>query len=730
MEQSRDTRPESDIFRDLERLCSSPGYAHALACLCWKSNFIGYADALKHADLYNMKTHERLLRSEINILTGLLVKSPIDFQRPSNAKLQDFIDRSEALLAELHRLMQQPMKQTISNLVRGETEGNPLSRGAVLREAISYSGEAAYMFQYRDFASQRYANDEQWFQNNVGFLPTQLQTFVKVLADLQVEKLESLKAKARANKLPELTILPMFSFTVDELIDQLGFGQKTIENIIKAFSVSSLPGNQQFNEFGAYNETCARPILPLNEDGDYLLLQTYSLAESSYDSPFFWMLDDPSYKDESLKNRGLFTEKFAVGRLRDVLGADHVYENVFILDSNGQRAGEIDVLAIYADRAIVLQAKSKKLTLAARKGDDDAIRSDFQKAVQDSYNQGYSCAELLIDKNYRLAKEDGSTLSVRREFAEVFVFCVISEYYPALSYQAHLFLQQQDHPTIRPAYVMDVFFLDALCELLNTPLHFFNFIHRRLHVFDQVTSENEMAVLSFHLVYNLWFEEKYDSIDLGDDFSTYLDVAMLARREGLPGKKTPEGILTKLRGTSFDRIVSEIGEYEADNALEMGYHLLSMSEDAARQFSEACDFILNATASDGKMHDFSLGTGSDGITIHSSLASDVEASEKLRAHCETKKYQLKADKWFGLLLWPNRTTLTRMALGLNHVWEQSDEMDRFLEMFQTQGPTKTVKHAIRNYKTQLHRKVGRNDTCPCGSGMKFKKCCLRKSRTK
>jgi hypothetical protein len=394
--QKRNLRSESEIFHDLERLCSSQGYVHALAYLCWESNFIGYVDALKHDDLYKMKSHERLLRSEINLLTGLLVKSPIDFQRPSNVDLQELIDRSEALLAELHSLLQQPMMQIIGDLARGEAEENPLSRGSALREAISYSGEAAYVFQYRDFASQRYGNDEQWFRDNVGFLPDHMRKVLKVLADLQVEKIETLKANAKASKLTEPTLLPMFSFTTEELVGQTGFSRETIENTIKAFSIGPLPGNQQLNEFGAYNEASARPIIPINDIGEYLLLQTYSLAESSYDSPFFWMLNDTSYKEESLKNRGLFTENIAAKRLCDVLGADHVYENVFILDSKGQRAGEIDVLAVYADRAVVLQAKSKKLTLAARKGDDEAIQSDFQKAIQDSYNQGFSCAELLV----------------------------------------------------------------------------------------------------------------------------------------------------------------------------------------------------------------------------------------------------------------------------------------------------------------------------------------------
>ncbi|MFA9615105.1 MAG: SEC-C metal-binding domain-containing protein [Deltaproteobacteria bacterium] len=29
---------------------------------------------------------------------------------------------------------------------------------------------------------------------------------------------------------------------------------------------------------------------------------------------------------------------------------------------------------------------------------------------------------------------------------------------------------------------------------------------------------------------------------------------------------------------------------------------------------------------------------------------------------------------------------------------------------------------------QADPKVGRNDPCPCGSGMKFKKCCMNKQK--
>lgn len=717
-------RREAGIFADLEALCSSPGYIHALAGLSWHANFIGYVDALHHKDFEKMHSHDRLLRSEITILTGLLAKNTVDTNRPSNSTIQEQIDKSVALLDELHKFMQTPMRTHISALAKGESADSPHLPISALREPIAYSGEAAYMFQYRDFALERYSADEAWFQQNAGFIPKDLHLFIRALSDLQLELYDNIRSKLQEGAISEPSYLPIFSFSPDAIVNKSGLHIDVVTAIIERFCINP-PGNSGFTAFGHFNEATARPILPLGE-GRFALLQAYSLAESFYDSPFFWMLADPRYKDASLTNRGLFTESFAAERLRHVLGADRVFQNVHIVDAKGNRAGEIDILAVYADRAVVVQAKSKKLTLAARRGEEEAIRDDFQKAVQDAYDQGLRCSQLLTDASYTLVSANGEVLTMRRDYAEIFVVCLVSECYPALAYQADQFLKQQPHGAIRRAYVIDIFFLDVLCEMLDTPLHFFSFLHRRLDLFHHARSESEMAVLSYHLVHNLWFDEEYDFVDLGGEFSTHLDAALLVRREGLPGEPTPRGILTKLQGTLHHRIAAEIGAYEADNVLDFGYYLLAMSETAAEEFSEACAYILESTAKDGMRHDFTLATGSIGITVHASINADAKTYEELYAHCEFKKYQQKADKWFGLAIWPGRSSITRMVLGLTHAWERSEEMDQYLAGAKLQTGAKTVRNAMRQDRLLSAKKPGRNDPCPCGSGVKYKKCCLRR----
>lgn len=61
-----------------------------------------------------------------------------------------------------------------------------------------------------------------------------------------------------------------------------------------------------------------------------------------------------------------------------------------------------------------------------------------------------------------------------------------------------------------------------------------------------------------------------------------------------------------------------------------------------------------------------------------------------------------------------------------------DDIRRKLNIWRTHPNnfihTKTHEYPeIKNPQIQTHKKIGRNDPCPCGSGKKYKKCCLNKS---
>jgi hypothetical protein len=56
--------------------------------------------------------------------------------------------------------------------------------------------------------------------------------------------------------------------------------------------------------------------------------------------------------------------------------------------------------------------------------------------------------------------------------------------------------------------------------------------------------------------------------------------------------------------------------------------------------------------------------------------------------------------------------------------QETPDVFRFLTQIYHQNPTTTIDLDLNHYLQPYGKKMGRNDPCPCGSGEKFKKCCL------
>ena len=150
-------RSEEEIFADLLGLCGSPGYVHALAMLCFRDNYIRYRHEIKPKDMDQLFSRSRLIRTEITTLIGLLIRKQIDFSHPGFDFLQSYMDRTEAVLEELHHSMRAVMfGSMLGSDGTLQPPASPDLSGAAMREPIVYGGESAYGFQYRDLAEKEY----------------------------------------------------------------------------------------------------------------------------------------------------------------------------------------------------------------------------------------------------------------------------------------------------------------------------------------------------------------------------------------------------------------------------------------------------------------------------------------------------------------------------------------------------------------------------------------------
>jgi hypothetical protein len=270
---------------------------------------------------------------------------------------------------------------------------------------------------------------------------------------------------------------------------------------------------------------------------------------------------------------------------------------------------------------------------------------------------------------------------------------------------------------------MDIFAIDAITEMLQSPLQFLSYINRRSNYAVQIMASNELAVLGYHLTKNLWVESNTHLMQLADDFSAPLDIAMGVRRAGIEGAATPKGILTHFGNTTAGRIVKQIENRPEPATIDLGFLLLTISGQAITEMNLVVDRLAARTRADGKVHDvtFAYKEGS-GITIHCTDEPVHVAGPRLDSYCQLRKYKQKAKEWFGLCM-SSKGPDVRFGVSLLYPWTQDSTMDEKTRHMQAPVPTDQVIQAVLAGHSRA-KKIGRNDPCPCGSGLKYKKCCL------
>jgi hypothetical protein len=719
----RDAREEAEIFSELEELCRSPGFIHAIAYFCYRDNFIRYAgDEVTETDLQQQYSYDKLLRTEISTLIGLMAKGDINLEVPQSSTTQLYIEKAEGLLHEMHMSLQKPWMRAFDAMAHAPEEAknfDPFGSAEGLREPIFYSAESAYYFQYEELSRLRYQADNEWLQSNFGFRIDEACTVSKALGVLQMQKLPSLHETMPKLHPEDWTFLPGFEFNLSELREASNVSQETIERVVGSFCLDPNRKNSSFVSLSAFNETNAAPILKVSDES-YILLQPYSLLEALYEAPFFWMVGDKSYSATAAKNRGAFAEQFLNDRLTQVFGRKHVYQNVDIYRGK-DRFAEADVLVVYGDRAIVVQAKSKRLTIEARKGNDLQLKDDFKKAIHDAYDQALLCSEALLSSDFKFFLPSGGEIKFARKPKSVFPICVVSDHFPSLAGQVEQFLKIESSGAIMPPIVSDVFFIDVMTEILASPLHILNYLTLRSRFNQKMRVSQEITILGYHLKRNLWFDDNSDWVNLADDFAVSVDIAMTARRTGVKGEKIPRGILTRFNGTPIGKLLSDIEASATPELVGVGMMLLQMSSNAAKHINNGIERLVAAASHDGRLHDMSIPSEIDksGFTIHVSPFSEAKAKDRLSTHCLVKKYDTKSDTWYGLLLAPG-TGDTRGALAIDGKWKADAGVEDALKSW----PKKPMMPIRALSQGALRRKVGRNEPCPCGSGRKYKKCCL------
>lgn len=484
-------RPRQTILADLAELVQQEGFLYTFCLLAFQDSVVPLDD------LASIDWRKRLSQQELALLLRLLASCPLDLNAvPSRAGYEGQAEAARSLLEELQASFWRfspEFRRTLLNPPPGAPQRPSLAElhpDSVV-ESIFYGPLGAYAVQYLAMAKQRYAEDAAWLTNFLGAPYDDVIGVVPRLEQLIEERFHPLPQPSDFEDLCRL-VFEAYCFRPDDLLDS---SPELAEALCRAFSC--VPGNLPDSpmEVGAYNVVNSHPLLAIGEYRYFFPIYSL-LPQAVYESPFYWMTEDSAYSQDGLQNKGAFTEVLACSLLGSVLGDTNVHRGVKL--RQGKRdLTDIDVLGVYGNKAIIVQAKSKKLTIASRRGDAESLQQDFQQAIQDAYDQGQVAKRALLEQSCQLELENGDVLTLPQPIDEAYVVCVTTEHYPAILYQVVEFLARPtgEHFPL----CLSLMDMEVVCHYMNHPLDLLYYLRQRTKYADYYVADSEMTYLGCHM---------------------------------------------------------------------------------------------------------------------------------------------------------------------------------------------------------------------------------------
>lgn len=431
--------------------------------------------------------------------------------------------------------------------------------------------------------------------------------------------------------------------------------------------------------------------------------------------------DSKFYSSRYQKKKANWLEERVYAHLATIFPKECIYSNLTYPDpTKDDGTAELDLAVKWGPFLLIVEAKAKQFRFESISGDSGRLRTDIKSNVQDAYNQSLraiqyinqneACKFTEIETNRELVFKSDS-------LPRIFPVSVSFHHLAGVATQLDelkdlgLFLENKYPFSICESD------LELLTYANFSPDSFLHYISRRLSVLEDISQ---------------WHGDEVDM------FMAYLDCRLLLCNISSDGKGRPNSLFITGHSEKMDQLMAfNRGEYpdkpEIKLQLPSGVEpifeqLKSWDDNGARWISFSLLELENETLYNISQVIYELKhtdiphNGFRRTTFHhedtvisiigSSTASFEQLKERMTFRGLSEKYRRKAKKSivFGVLC-NGDNMIFDIADYIEFDWQKNVEMENIL----SEEPDFVPLYI-----------PGRNEQCFCGSGQKYKKCCLRK----
>lgn len=434
----------------------------------------------------------------------------------------------------------------------------------------------------------------------------------------------------------------------------------------------------------------------------------------------------PTYVDTWSKRQNFASEEMVKILFLNLLpGATAYSGNYYPVNTSLKQMNENDLLITYDNYLFIIEVKAGSFPQTPPINDFAAHIEAYTKLAQEAdsqcsrtikYLNEHQCAP-FYDK-YKRKKFEINNIA---EYKEVYSFSVTVDNFNEFAAKA----EKLNFITLSSKTIV-ISYDDLLAydKYFDSPIYFLHFLKQRKAAIDipQIALNDELDHLGMYISHNMYsitaseFPDEYKVNWQGfrRDLDNYFCKLYLPELNATkPVQKIP---------LEITEIIQLLEHGTEKNKIDAAHFFLNMSSESKDDFCKAIHNALKRQLEIGRM----LVTTAFGDIRYCLFVAVPEI--KIKSELERQDYV------YSTILSNESMPIMRIDLDYdkdskllgvklkqcNYSDIPADDIDRLKDL-----SNEIAKSRIGSFQRQNHKKVGRNDPCPCGSGKKYKKCCIK-----
>lgn len=384
---------------------------------------------------------------------------------------------------------------------------------------------------------------------------------------------------------------------------------------------------------------------------------------------------------------------------------------------------ELDAAVVWGQFLVLVEVKGKQFRARSRVGDPSRLRDDLKDSIQEAFEQAQRATRFIESNAAATFVEKGTArkLVVRKAAVRrIFPLSVTLHHFGGLATQLALLKRIGLFKDSAYPWSVSLADLDLITRFAGSPDVFLHYVQRRLDL--QRSEKNimgdELDVFGLYLNTRLHPSQFWERKDDDGKAFTLLHLSGGSERfdewfQAEQGVRDERPDIRLKLPPKFSAIIDELRRRDDDGARWIAFALLGLSQDAVSKIEGGLDDLRKRARPDGRLLRI---TFNDSGLVVSIVAARGLATDQMRRHtafrASLEKYRMKASASVALGIDAGDTAKPfAVAFWMEGSWGADPILD---EALKKERP-----------KIMLGQKLpGRNEPCICGSGKKFKKCCI------